>query len=162
MKTVAQLEAEYAAAQAKADAIRARLAKAQAKADGDPAPETGLDMLWAAAPAMARTRSSKFKCRKAWLRIPPAARPRIPSMLDALKAWSRCHEWQKDDGQFVPALDRWITERRWEDTPATTTPDASARYRCPVPPPPPPVAHEDMPSPEWLKDTFDDFRKKLK
>jgi hypothetical protein len=149
-----QLRAEHAAAQATADQLRAKLARLEAKLAGEPPPETGLDMLWKAAPPMARTRSSKYQCRLAWNRIPPSSRPPVSAVLAALRAWCRCPEWQKDDGQFIPALHRWIRDRRWEDLPeGTAPPDPSARYRCPQPTPPP-VAPEDAATKEEIAAMF--------
>ncbi len=133
----AKLRAQFANAQAEADILRARLSRAEAKLAGEPPQETGLDLLWEAAPSMARKRSSKFKCRAAWNRIPSAQRPRVSVLLDAIRAWSRDPEWKKDEGQFVLALDRWIRERRWEDLPETTSQDPLARYRQPAKPQPP-------------------------
>lgn len=124
-----KLRNQLAAAQAVVDDLRAKLDKIEGKLAGEPTPETGLDMLWAEAPPMARTRSSKYKCRVAWNRIPAGQRPRVSEVLDALRIWKRCHEWKKDDGQFVPALDRWLRDRRWEDVPEDARPDPGARYR---------------------------------
>lgn len=157
--TAAKLRDQLATAQAAVDAIRAKLSRVEAKLSGEPPQETGLDMLWKAAPPMARTRSSKFKCRAAYLRIPAAQRPRVSDMLAALKAWSRCQEWKKDEGQFVPALDRWIRDRRWEDLPEDVQADPLARYRAPRKPAPqlPPeelASAEDIAAicqSDWLK-----------
>lgn len=155
-----KLRAQYAASQATADQLRARLIKLEVRLDGGPAPETGLEMLWAAAPPIARTRSSKYKCRVAWNRIPAPQRPRVPDLLAALKAWSRCEEWKKDDGRFVPALDRWIKERKWEDLPQSAA-DPLARYRCPrtAPPPQPPA---DPATREDLNSILSGFEAKMK
>lgn len=128
----ARLRKDYAAAQATADVLRARLSRAEARLSGEPMPETGLDLLWEAAPPMARKRSSKFKCRQAWLRVPQAQRPRVSTLVDAIRAWSRDPEWRKDDGQFVPALDRWIRERRWEDLPENQRPIVRAPQSKPI------------------------------
>lgn len=144
-----KLRLALADAQAVVDNIRAKLTPIEAKLAGEPCGETGLDMLWKAAPAMARTRSSKFKCRVAWNRIPPRDRPRVPDLLAALKAWSRCGEWKKDEGQFIPALDRWIRERRWEDLPEDVRLDPNARYRVPQKPIPV-VPPEDRATPEYI------------
>jgi hypothetical protein len=155
-----KLRAAHAAAQATADQLRARLTKLEAKLAGEPTPETGLEMLWAAAPPMARPRASKDKCRVAWNRIPAAHRPRVPELLSARQAWSRCEEWQKEGGQFVPSLDRWIKERRWEDLPPSAA-DPHARYRCPQPTPPPqPPA--DAATPEDLTSILAGFEAKMK
>lgn len=147
-----KLRTQLAAAQATVDDLKAKLAKIEGTLAGDPPPETGLDLLWKEAPAMARTRSSKYKCRVAWNRIPPRDRPRVPEVLAALKAWKRCFEWKKDDGQFVPALDRWIKERRWEDWPEDVKKDPGARYRTvEKPAPTAPSAEDQAALAEFLK-----------
>lgn len=150
----AKLYHQWAAAQAVADQLSASLNKLKAKITDKPAPETGLDLLWAAAPAIARTRSSRVACRTAWNRLPRAERPRVAVAVEALKAWARCEEWKKDDGQFVPALHRWIKEQKWLDVPEAVRVDPSARYRCHQPPPPPPVAPEDVATPEDIAEMF--------
>jgi hypothetical protein len=156
-----KLRNQWSAAQAAADQLRASIARLEGKAAGEPTPQTGLDMLWAAAPPMARTRSSKHACRTAWNRIPQADRPRVADAVSALRAWTRCEEWRKDDGLFIPALHRWIKERRWEDLPESSRNDPRARYRCtpaaPAPPPP-----EEIATPEELEQIFADFRAKFK
>jgi hypothetical protein len=124
-----KLRDAIAKAQGTVDHLQAQLRKIEAKIAGDPPVETGLDLLWDAAPAMARNRSSRLKCRTAWNRVPANERPRIPELIAALKAWSRCQEWRKDDGQFVPALDRWISQRKWVDLPEDGKNDVAARYR---------------------------------
>ncbi|RYD18853.1 MAG: hypothetical protein EOP88_21160 [Verrucomicrobiaceae bacterium] len=88
--------------------------------------------LWEVAPDMARKRSSPLKCRKAWKRIKPADRPSMEDVLLAMFAWKRDPEWKRDGGQFVPALDRWINEQRWEDPPQQT--EAPSRARLPQKP----------------------------
>jgi hypothetical protein len=155
-----KLRAQWAAAQAVADQLRARLARAEARAAGEPPPESGLEMLWAAAPPIARTRSSKYACRAAWNRIPQADRPRVADAVAALRAWCRCEEWRRDEGQFVPALHRWIKERRWEDPPQSGRHDPRARYRCDAPALPQ-VAPEDQASPEEIAASFAALRSKL-
>lgn len=122
------LRRRIAETQADLDNLRAKLASAEARLSGESAPVvSGLDMLWKIALPIARNRSSKHLCRKAWNMIPKGERPTIETMINALKIWNRCIEWKKDGNQFVPALDRWIKERRWEDLPEVPTP--SARYQ---------------------------------
>lgn len=36
---------------------------------------------------------------------------------EAHEAWCACEEWQRAGGRYVPRLDRWISERRWETMP---------------------------------------------
>lgn len=139
---VERLRRQLADAEALAGNLRARLDKAEAKLTGETPQQTGLDLLWDAAPPMARTRSSKFKCRAAWNRIPLSDRPRISVLIDALKIWARCQEWRKDDGQFVPALDRFIRDRRWESLPECSRNDVAARYRTTRKPLPAPTGDE--------------------
>lgn len=38
-------------------------------------------------------------------------------MDEAHRRWCESEEWQRANGRYVPRLDRWITERRWESVP---------------------------------------------
>jgi hypothetical protein len=131
-----KLRNKLAEAEAIVGGLRSRLAKIDAQLTGQPAPLTGLDMLWKAALPISRTRSSKLLCRKAWLSIPIQDRPPIHEAVSALHAWNRCPEWKKDDHQYAIALDRWIRERRWEDLPESSSSDPLSRYRNTPPPRP--------------------------
>lgn len=121
------LRKQLADAEATVSGLKIKVAQIEALLDGQPVPLSGLDALWKIALPIARNRSSKHLCRKAWNMIPKGERPTIETMIAALKIWNRCLEWKKDGNQFVPALDRWIRERRWEDPPEVPAP--SARYQ---------------------------------
>lgn len=123
-----KLRNKLAAAQAEVDSLQAKLNRIERKLTGEPPQATGLDLLWNAAPAMARTRSSKFKCRQAWNRIPESERPRFGEIMNALRAWSRCWDWKKDGGMFVPGLHKWISERRFESLPEDTSGSAARKF----------------------------------
>jgi hypothetical protein len=125
--TLKKLRDQIADCEAVLSALRLKLAQAEAKITGQPIPLSGLDALWAVALPIARNRSSKHACRKAWALIPRGERPTIDTMVSALKVWNRCAEWKQDGNQFVPALDRWIRERRWEALPEVA--QAGSRYR---------------------------------
>lgn len=122
-----KLRKQLAAAEATVSDLKIKLAQAEAKLTGTAVPLSGLEALWKIALPISRNRSSKHKCRIEFNRIPKSERPTIDTMTHALKSWNRCLEWKKDGNQFVPALDRWIKERRWEDLPEVPTP--SARYQ---------------------------------
>jgi hypothetical protein len=128
-----KLRRELATHEAKADIARVKLAQIEAKLGGPAAPPTGLDLLWNAAPEKARQRSSKEACRVAFKMIPAAERPKLEEMLSAMKLWTRCDEWKKDGGQYIPKLDRWIKERRWECPPEDKAYDSRARQLAPKP-----------------------------
>ena len=130
--TATRLRKQLADAEATVSGLKLKLTQAEAKLTGQPVPVSGLDALWKIALPIARNRSSKHLCRKAWNLVPKGERPTIDVMIHALKIWNRCLEWKKDDHQFVPALDRWIRERRWEDLPEAA--EASSRTpRTPAP-----------------------------
>jgi hypothetical protein len=145
-----KLRVKIAEAEATLQGLRNRLAKIEAQESGEPAPQTGLDMLWKAALPISRTRSSQLLCRKAWNMIPASHRPKIADAVAALVAWNSCDEWKKDGGQYAIALDRWIKERRWENLPETKAErDGLARYRVapkPIPAPRPEDAVTDRES----------------
>ena len=82
------------------------------------ADETALLLeIWNLAPSKSRTRSSKKKVFDAWKRIPKNQRPSPIDLITAIKAWSSCEDWTKDDGQFAPGLHLWIKDQKWEDLP---------------------------------------------
>lgn len=122
-----RLRRELADAEATVSDISIKLAGVVAQLGGESVPVSGIDALWKVALPTARTRSSKHKCRKAWNLIPKAQRPEIETMINALKVWNRCPEWKRDGNQFVPALDKWIKERRWEDLPEVSEAPSRAR-----------------------------------
>ncbi len=146
-----KLRNQLAAAQATVDDLKAKLSRIDRKITGEPPKETGLDMLWKAAPPMARTRSSKHKCRQQWLRIPESERPKIAEVINAMRAWSRCWDWKKDGGLFVPGLHKWIAERRWENLPEDQSAGSQARKfeAAPATPqssPQDPLSEDQMPA----------------
>lgn len=123
-----KLRNRLADAQAVVDDLTRKLRRIEGKLTGEPAKATGLDMLWKAAPPMARTRSSKFLCLKAWNRIPESERPKFSDLMNSLRAWSRCWDWKKDGGMYVPGLDKWISERRFESIPEDTAGSAARKF----------------------------------
>jgi hypothetical protein len=142
MKTVAQdkllskaehLRRQVAEAEATLGSLKSKLAAVEAKLNGLAAPKTGLEMLWAAALPLARTRSSKYRCRVEWNRIPKHEQPTIKEALEALKAWNRHEEWRKDCNQFVPGLHRFIKERMWESLPESASRPAMRNLSIPKP-----------------------------
>lgn len=140
-----RLRRQLAEAEAVVGQLKNKLARTEAKLTGGPAPSTGLDLLWKAARPIARTRSSKIRCRTEWQRIPAHERPTIQTILDALTIWNRCAEWKKDGGAFIPGLHRWIKDRQWENLPEDARPDPGARYRTtPKPEPVPEQTEEDI------------------
>jgi hypothetical protein len=146
-----KLRVKLAEAEAVVDTIKAKLNRIDRKLTGEPSRETGLDMLWNAAPPMARTRASKFRCRKAWNCIPESERPKISDMLHAIRAWSRCWDWKKDGGMYVPGLDKWIKDRRWESLPEDTAGSAARKFEAapkttPEPDPDAPLNMDDLPA----------------
>ena len=78
---------------------------------------SNLDLVWDAFPERGRRRSSRKKLHDSWKRLPAKDRPSVQTLLDAIAAWRTTEDWQKDSGEFVPALDRWIRDRKWADLP---------------------------------------------
>lgn len=39
-------------------------------------------------------------------------------IMDGLKRWMETKEWQDQNGEFVPAPDKWLLAKRWLDSPA--------------------------------------------
>lgn len=148
-----KLRVKLAAAQAVVDDLQSKLNRIESKLTGEPPKQTGLDMLWKAAPPMARTRSSMVKCRAQWNRIPELERPKLGVILHAMQAWARCWDWKKDGGQYVPGLDKWIHDRRWENLPEDTAGSAARKFES-AKQEPTPDGSEDPVIPSEIADIF--------
>ncbi len=79
-----------------------------------PAIEGALKRIWDAAPPKARERSSRRECREA-LRLSKTTVGETDTIIDAVELWKQTEDWK---GGFVPALHRWLRNRKWEDVPA--------------------------------------------
>ena len=97
--------------------------------DTPPAPEPEVDreeeflaQLWQLSPALARSRSSRFKVKTAWKKIAKKDRPAYDTVLESYQGWMRCYEWTRDNGTAVQGLHIWINMHRWEDTPQPAHP----------------------------------------
>ncbi len=131
---ITQARKKVAEAEAVLGDLREKLARLVARQNpADAVAVSGLDLLWREALPKCRERSSRHKCRVAWHRIPLSERPTVAAAVAALKAWNKCEEWTKDRGQFAPALDRFISERRWEDVPVVHDPLGIYRKTKPAP-----------------------------
>lgn len=86
-----------------------------------------IETIWPIFPAKSRDRSSKSKLAKAWGSTRP--KPKEDVLLDSLQKWAKCHEWTKDGGQFAPGAHIWITDRKWENLPESSS-QADSAPRC--------------------------------
>ena len=81
----------------------------------EPEYPAGMTAVWNAAPAKARTRSSRVQCRNEWKRA--KLEPIADKVLAGLELWKRSDKWQKDDGAYVEGLHIWLKYRKWEEPP---------------------------------------------
>ena len=65
-------------------------------------------------------KENKTAAVNAWNALMPD-RELVDRMLAAIKAKSKSEEWTKQNGRFVPRADKWLSERRWEDSEPQTT-----------------------------------------
>ncbi|MDF3821964.1 hypothetical protein P3G55_18815 [Leptospira sp. 96542] len=61
------------------------------------------------------TNAGVAKARGIWRTMAPNP-DLVRVMLAAIERQSRSDEWQRNRGQFVPKLSRWLAEQRWLDT----------------------------------------------
>lgn len=78
-----------------------------------------VEEVWSMTPVEGRNRSSKKKLADAWAKTKP--KPTENEVRTALVAWCASEQWTKENGRFVPAIDRWVRERKWETPPALKT-----------------------------------------
>lgn len=67
-------------------------------------------------------RSKKLKAFRIWKR--QGLEGKTDAVLAELAIAKRSETWRKENGQFVPAFDRWIKDREFGDAPARADPDA--------------------------------------
>ena len=77
---------------------------------------------WAAYPR----KDAKKSARKVFLRIINNADDSddlLAQILDAIALAKRSHQWQKDNGDFIPLPATWLNQERWEDSGVSETLD---------------------------------------
>lgn len=75
---------------------------------------------WSAYPR----KDAKKSARKVFLRIVNDADDPddlLAQILDAIALAKRSHQWQKDNGQFIPLPATWLNQERWEDSGVSET-----------------------------------------
>lgn len=68
------------------------------------------EAFWAAYPR----KVARQDAINAWRKLAPD-QPLAERMIRAVDTQSRSSQWTRDDGQFIPYPDTWISRRRWED-----------------------------------------------
>lgn len=70
----------------------------------------GFDTFWEAYPK----HKGKDAAKKAFAKINPTE-SLLKEILTAVEAQKKTHEWQKDNGQYIPYPATWLNGKRWED-----------------------------------------------
>lgn len=76
-----------------------------------------LRAVWDSAPERARRRSSRKQVADEWKKIKKSDKPDKTTIVSAIQAWSKCEDWMKESGTFVPGLHLWIKNQKWTDVP---------------------------------------------
>lgn len=63
---------------------------------------------------------SKLNALKAWKRLNPNEEM-VCLIMSALEQHKQTHQWQKEEGRYIPAPAKWINGRRWEDVLTVTS-----------------------------------------
>lgn len=82
-----------------------------------------IEELWRIAPAKSRDRSSKKKAADAWAKT--KGKPDADLLKASLGKWAMSDDWIRDGGQFAPGLHVWISGRKWESDPASSSQGSS-------------------------------------
>lgn len=62
---------------------------------------------------------AKNEAQKIWMEIAPDAEL-CTKIISAVHDQKASAQWQIDNGRYIPYPKRWLSERRWDDTPANT------------------------------------------
>ena len=76
-----------------------------------------LRTVWDSAPERARRRSSRKQVADEWKKLKKSDKPDKTTIVSAIQAWSKCEDWMKEAGSFVPGLHLWIKNQKWTDVP---------------------------------------------
>ena len=76
-----------------------------------------LKAVWSIFPEVGRRRSSKKQVATEWKKIKKTDRPTQEAIVESLKGWIACPEWQRDNCQAVQGVHLWIKNERWNNTP---------------------------------------------
>ena len=85
--------------------------------------QTGFERFWQLYPR----KEGKLKAKEAYIRCGVEE----DVLLGALVRQSRCQQWQREEGRYIPLPATWLNQRRWEDEQRTVVsgriPDAKER-----------------------------------
>ena len=71
--------------------------------------------IWGEYPQIGRTRSSKSQLKEAIAKLSPM--PSVSDVTTSLSLWKKCDQWTKQEGEFVPAVHRFVKDRKFDDPP---------------------------------------------
>lgn len=91
-----------------------------------------MEQLWKHTPKRGKERSSFKELDDAWRNTRVAHRPDTDALLAAIGSWSRCEDWTKDGGKFIPGIHLWVKKRKWENLPESASP-ATPTHHTPAP-----------------------------
>lgn len=93
--------------------------------------EDAVAEIWEASHPMGRKRSSKKEIRHELRQLRKDGMPPPGTFRRSLEVWKASDEWTRDGGQYIPAVHRWISARKWEisegDLRSTVTADGRRR-----------------------------------
>jgi hypothetical protein len=87
---------------------------------------THFQSFWDAYPDIRRT--AKHKCEKLWQAL--ALDESVDQVMSGLAKWKASEQWQKQNGAFVMAPHRWLSERDWETPPPSKGPTNRHQAKC--------------------------------
>lgn len=85
--------------------------------------EQRFETFWKAYPK----KTGKGAAEKSFEKIRPT-KELFAEMMAALEAVKTSEQWQKDSGQFIPNPATWLNQKRWEDSPSSTTNGSNSGY----------------------------------
>ena len=55
-------------------------------------------------------------------------KPLLDRVLTSLAKWCQSEQWTQEGGKYVPAADRWLADRPWDDDPPAPAPSTASNY----------------------------------
>ena len=84
----------------------------------------GFEKFWETYPK----KKAKPDAMKAFRRVNPNEQ-QLAAMIAAIEKQKQTHDWQKDNGQFIPYPATWLNQHRWEDEDTEIQPEQQEEYK---------------------------------
>lgn len=82
--------------------------------EGESATKESFEKFWQAYPKRPSGKGSKQDALKAWIKMTDDERSEA---MRTVPLFAACQQWTKDGGEFIPQINTWMNQKRWQSPP---------------------------------------------